>query len=304
MLQFVKKGIRRSLVTARWLLLDVPKAPGLEFYALRQDHLNRKTLQQIRLDRVGGRDVFLEPYYPQQIPKIIWMYWGQGADAVPYIVRRCIESWQQHNPGWELRILDDISFADRVDMSDFPDFLPRRLFANLLRTRLLKKYGGIWADATVYCHRPLDDWLPLVAMTGYFTLDRPGPDRALSSWFIASVPEHEAMCAWEEAYGAYLRSLTRMHRKYFMFFYSFQWRLKRDPAAMSAFLRKGGLQAPPTFLLMSSLQGYTPVSVVHQAVACGLPFSKLSWKESIPDKNIDQSLAALPVVTPIPDSQL
>jgi hypothetical protein len=186
---------------------------------------------------------------------------GQGVDAVPHVVQRCIESWQRHNPGWELRILDDTGLANTVDMSDFPDFLPRRVFADLLRTRLLKRYGGVWVDATVYCHRPLDDWLPLLAMTGCFTLDRPGPDRAFSSWFLASVLEHVLMCAWEETYGAYLRSLTHMQRRYFMFFYSLQWRLERDPTAMSAFLRKGGLQAPPTFLLMSALLGRTPVSV-------------------------------------------
>jgi hypothetical protein len=58
--------------------------------------------------------------------------------------------------------------------------------SGLLRLDLLAHHGGVWADATCFCMRPLDDWLPPNTGSGFFAFRRPGPDRILSSWFLAA----------------------------------------------------------------------------------------------------------------------
>ena len=66
--------------------------------------------------------------------------------------------------------------------------LPGRLQADLARLDLLARHGGVWADATCFCVRPLDDWLLPCLPSGFFAFDRPGPDRLLSTWFLAAQP--------------------------------------------------------------------------------------------------------------------
>lgn len=58
--------------------------------------------------------------------------------------------------------------------------------SDLLRLELLHCYGGVWVDATTICTRSLDEWLPEVLTSGFFAYNRPGPDRLLSTWFLAA----------------------------------------------------------------------------------------------------------------------
>ena len=45
----------------------------------------------------------------------------------------------------------------------------------LLRMRLLLKYGGVWADATTLCLRTMDEWLPSLTQTELFFRREPDP---------------------------------------------------------------------------------------------------------------------------------
>lgn len=46
--------------------------------------------------------------------------------------------------------------------------IPPAAESDILRLYLLKKYGGVWVDATNLCRRPLDAWLPSAACEGFF----------------------------------------------------------------------------------------------------------------------------------------
>jgi hypothetical protein len=125
------------------------------------------------------------------IPKIVWFLWLQGLDNAPYVVRRCYESWVARNPSWHVISLDEESlrkFAS-VDYSagNISALSPQHR-AGLLRLDLLAHHGGLWVDATCFCVQPLDEWLPPSTESGFFAFHRPGPDRVMSSWFLASEP--------------------------------------------------------------------------------------------------------------------
>lgn len=124
--------------------------------------------------------------------KTIWMYWHSGLDDAPPLVRVCIESWQRRNPGWTLRVLDDKTLADWVDMDDVRRRNPRitiQAFADVLRWRLLARHGGVWADATLYCGRPLDSWLAAELRRSALFVFRSEEVFLLHSWFIAARPD-------------------------------------------------------------------------------------------------------------------
>lgn len=283
----LKGKLSRARVYMRWLVKDVPKNPGYELTARRFGRADRKAFMADRKAGAVAVERNFAPFGQSDIPKVVWMYWHQGEQDAPFIVRRCIESWRRCNPGWDIRVLDAQSVHQYADISDVPDVLPFRFSANLLRVRLLKDHGGIWADATVYCHRPLDDWVNLMTTTGFFALRHPGAGRWISSWFLISAPGHVLPAAWEAVYGPYVQKLRSVPDMYFVFFYLFQWRLKHDPEAMAAWTRAPSLPAQPSLMMMQVLRGHLPELRLREVVHSGTPVSKLTWKENLDETAFD-----------------
>ncbi|MBA3342922.1 MAG: hypothetical protein H0T48_13960 [Gemmatimonadaceae bacterium] len=107
-----------------------------------------------------------------QLNRVIWMLWLQGFDKAPEVVRLCLRSWKTRNPTWQVIELDEENLSDYVDNESLStlrglDFMPQK-FANLIRLYLISRHGGVWADATCYCCRPLDTWLPEYMNSGFF----------------------------------------------------------------------------------------------------------------------------------------
>lgn len=288
------QGKQRLHKTGTWLLHEFPKAPGLELYSR---HINRDNAWLTRFLRHGGGKAFQDyatPYLNRDIPRILWIFWSQGEEEAPLLVRHCIASWRLHHPDWDIRVLDSQSAAMQVDLTDIPPHLPLRFHANLLRLRLLAKYGGVWTDATTWCHRPLEDWLPLLGgQTGFFVFSGPHSDRWIDNWFIAAHPDNPLIGAWRDAYAPYVAQLRSEPSKYFMMIYIFQWSLLRNKVLMQHFRRRGSLPAVPCFLLQAALEKKIDLGVVQQAIQRGLPVSKLSWKAPVPLERLDKILDSL-----------
>lgn len=122
------------------------------------------------------------------VPRKIWILWYQGLSEAPFIVRRCIDSWVKENPSWEVVILDKDNLGEYIVL-DLPDDKLANLSlskqSNFVRLQLLSEYGGVWADSTTLCMRPLDDWIDDCTTSGFFAFYKPGRDRIMSSWFMA-----------------------------------------------------------------------------------------------------------------------
>jgi len=292
----IKSGLTRIRTYLHWLRYEFLPDPRYQLYARKVGEADRAAFlaDQARGD-VAVRDM-LAPYAAADLPRIIWMYWHDGEDAAPMVVRRCIQSWRRHNPGWEVRVLDKASMGAHVDMADMGNLaegLPNRFLANILRIRLILHHGGVWSDATAYCHRPLDDWLPLQMSTGAFMLSLPGTPRWAESWFLAGQPGHLLYRVWETAYARYLKRLRYKPDLYFPSSYMFQWALKTDAAAMDAFDRKPRLPAQPCFVMMAVLRDQLPPERLEALLGAGLPFSKLTWKEILDETAFDAFCARI-----------
>ena len=125
------------------------------------------------------------------VPRTIWFLWFQGMENAPLVVRRCHESWVSRNPGWRVVTLDATNLADFTPVDYAGGNIARLSLqhrADLLRLDLLSRHGGVWADATCFCVRPLDEWLPANVSSGFFAFHQPGPDRVISNWFLAAAP--------------------------------------------------------------------------------------------------------------------
>ena len=140
--------------------------------------------------------------FETNIPKRLFMYWHQGWNNAPDIVKRCAATWQKHNSGWDINLLDAATIREKIELPPAVKTLklPLPALSDVIRLCLLKKYGGVWADATLWCVRPLDDWINSVcAPSGFFAYDKPGPGRPISSWFLAAGRDCRIIDLWHSA---------------------------------------------------------------------------------------------------------
>jgi hypothetical protein len=102
-------------------------------------------------------------------------------------------SWRKHNPDYEVCLID------RDNIKEFPNLgwalrlleeggMSIQAFSDILRINLLSSLGGVWADATCLCTRPLSSWLTSVMDDGcdFFAYRNSGRGREIASWFLAS----------------------------------------------------------------------------------------------------------------------
>lgn len=126
--------------------------------------------------------------------KIIWFYWDSGIENAPDVVQKSYETWSHNNPDYKVILLDENKLTKILDfnISDLK-VVNRKLefgmagYSDILRLILLYKYGGVWVDATTFCHEPLSNWLD-ISETGFFIFRQPKncSDRSMVSWFMAS----------------------------------------------------------------------------------------------------------------------
>ncbi len=97
-----------------------------------------------------------EKKYPKQNKKYIWVFWYQGEENAPVIVKKCIESIKKNSLDYEVIVLNKQNIKKYIDI---PEVILKKLengiitlthFSDLLRMGLLSKQGGIWVDATCY----------------------------------------------------------------------------------------------------------------------------------------------------------
>ncbi|MEV0898684.1 capsular polysaccharide synthesis protein [Actinoplanes sp. NPDC049802] len=129
----------------------------------------------------------------------IFVYWAQGFDVAPPVVRACLAALRAHNPG-----VHALSRADIGSYVDVPEDLAAALegdhahFSELLRMLLLEKFGGVWVDATCFVSEPLRPHVDRALAKGsVFAFDYTGP--YLSNWFLAARPGSYIMHLWRAA---------------------------------------------------------------------------------------------------------
>ena len=224
--------------------------------------------------------------------KTIWSCWFQGREAAPHLVKRCFSSWERENPGWHFRCLDAVSIERYIDLKGIVDFQSQTLtaasFSDILRILLLHEFGGIWVDATLFCNRPLDEWLPSAMTEGFFAFAAPAPDRLLSSWFLSAVPNHYLISNWCRRTIEYWSNRPKA-QDYFWFHHLFGNMCNADETAAKAWsrvpkisadgphaLQFGGLMYRSQIDVIDSVDWTTPVfKLTHRLPAGGLPSESL-----------------------------
>jgi hypothetical protein len=211
--------------------------------------------------------------------KIIWTCWFQGREYAPLLVKTCLKSWERNNPGWELRCLDATSIEQYVPLRQYIDLDRQSLTAaslsDVLRILLLREFGGVWIDATLFCNRPLDDWLPGVMEEGFFAFAAPGPDRPLASWFLSAESDNYLISTWCRRTSEYWVDRAASD-DYFWFHHLFRDMCDTDRAIAEAWSRVPKVSADGPHALQFHERMYRPATEVLEQIDWTTPVFKLT----------------------------
>lgn len=126
--------------------------------------------------------------------KTIWIYWRQGIESAPNLVKKCIESIKKNAGDYNVIILDEnnlnkyISLPSFIEEKHLKGLIKEAHYSDLLRISLLIQYGGIWCDSTCYMTGPFPDY---VINSDFFMFQNTklkewvSPSKC-SNWFIKS----------------------------------------------------------------------------------------------------------------------
>jgi hypothetical protein len=254
------------------------------------------------------------------LPRTVWLLWHQGLAAAPFIVRACVESWIRTNPGWRVVVLDANTLHHYVELDIPAEILSSLCLAHqsdLIRLQLLARYGGVWADATTFCIRPLDSWIDAAcSRSGFFAFHRPARDRLIANWFLASQRGSPVAIGLYERLRSYwiqhrFQEPNRAQRRaiallsallnrstlttrfwfhpvvsqllgiypYFVFHYGFERLVAQDPACRQIWRDPARISAePPRLIERLGLHSAAKAAIQRQLQACPAPLFKLTWK--------------------------
>lgn len=138
----------------------LPQAVFLKIISKRHKTIETKIRNYVR----NYEDVDLQIKIVNNGSKIIWFCWLQGVDTMPDIVRSCYDSVVRNGRNYQIRFLSLNNYKEFVSLPPYileiynKGLMKNAHFADILRTYLLYKYGGLWIDATIYVNKQIPDY--------------------------------------------------------------------------------------------------------------------------------------------------
>ena len=226
--------------------------------------------------------------------KTIYILWFQGFENAPDIVKNCVNSWKYYNPDWNIILLDNNNLNQYIDLKELNlDFSNTNILdchkSDIIRIILLKKYGGLWCDSTVFCNRPLNTWLENYIKEGFFAFDKPFSDRLISSWFLYGEKDNYIVDKW------YSNTLKHFKMKYnpeiyFWFHYLFNTIYKVDNTFKEVWDKVSKLSANGPHILLNNYGFFNKINmnIKKEIDSHSIPLYKLTYKTNF--KPYDESL--------------
>jgi len=229
----------------------------------------------------------------KSLTKTIWLYWKDGWDKAPYVARMVAKSWKKHNPGWTTILLSDDNLMHYMNTSEWSPVMQIAAFSDMLRLGLLATHGGVWADETMLCMEPLDNWVSdSIAPAGFWMYhgrnsahcapQHPQPCGP-ASWFLVSTKSSYIARSWYEEGLAFWKQ-AREGYNYFWMDALFEKRLGEDEEFRRSWHKVASIDCNAdcqSHLLHTSDQNEVnqPLSTTVQACLDGRPphALKMTW---------------------------
>lgn len=164
-----------------------------------------------------------------EIPKKIWVFWDD-IENMPLLVKKCIEKIKYFNNDFDVIILSNANIASYIPTIEYFNFPRIQHKSDYIRLYLLKKYGGIWVDASIMFYEPLDYFFKIMdeKKSNFFAFYNEHRTQnfnypIIENWFLIASKEHKFISAWLEEYefalkiGArnYVNLIAKKHPEFF-----------------------------------------------------------------------------------------
>ena len=114
---------------------------------------------------VFEKEYIVSKDYVNKYPNRIWVFWNSGFEKAPEIVKVCLNSIKKHSTGRIVETLDEDNLNQYLKL---PDYILKKYkngkishqhFSDIVRSVLLRDYGGVWIDATTYLSSDIPQYI-------------------------------------------------------------------------------------------------------------------------------------------------
>ncbi len=123
----------------------------------------------------------------------IWIFWLQGMEKAPDLVRKCYESVCRNKPeGFHVILLTKKNLGKYMQLPDFiwqkyeKQYITITHLSDIIRLELLCTYGGCWIDATVFCSGLIPEYMVKGEMFLFQASIMDSPVIKMSSWWLCA----------------------------------------------------------------------------------------------------------------------
>lgn len=172
---------------------------------------------------------------------VIWTGWLQGEDNAPAMVKHCLEKLRENSNGHQVIVINEDNLPQFLpDLSSVilekyhKGYIIPAHFMDLIRIKLLQKYGGAWFDATILVNKKISNNLFKEEFYSYKAESGPWhnnpADSKWSSFFLAAKADNYLITAVDNLLNKYWKEEVKAV-DYFLLDYSMQYIYKHDKLA-------------------------------------------------------------------------
>lgn len=102
----------------------------------------------------------------------IWIMWLQGKECMPETIQTCYKRVMKFSGDYQVDFISEKNLEKYITIPDVimqkykKGIIAQAQFADYVRVSLLKKYGGLWVDASLYCMHQIKNIENLTILTG------------------------------------------------------------------------------------------------------------------------------------------
>lgn len=129
----------------------------------------------------------------------IWVFWGQGIENAPEIVKACYRSIKQHASS-EVILLSEKNIAEYVVLpqdiveKNKSGFISNAALSDMIRFSLLEHFGGTWLDATVLLTGNIPEYITESDFFAFkYSFGKIYNPAQYSNWLLHCKPHHPVM---------------------------------------------------------------------------------------------------------------
>lgn len=150
----------------------------------------------------------------KELSNYVWVCWWQGEKDMTPIVRKCYEHIKKYNADKQVVLITEENLSKYVT---FPTYVMEKYqkgiiskthLSDLLRTELLRRYGGVWMDITLMIWTGIPDrFYELPVYTGRFSYDKKDYNISRNRWtsffLVARYPNNILFCYLSDFWREY-----------------------------------------------------------------------------------------------------